>query len=103
MMVTIRTKGDPFSSAVSALAKVSFEAISDENGGRSPDRNGFDLAFFPPGEYRLDYPVTHPDFTKPGRTDLGKSFIPVTGLDPILTCQLATFVTVPEWNSRNRN
>ncbi len=50
----------------------------------------------PPGEYRVDYAIADPMATDPGRTEAGKGFTAKMGLDPLLTCQPATILNVPE-------
>ena len=93
VIVTIR---DPDTTPAESFAQITFEAISDEKGELVFEKNDFDLKLLPPGEYRVDWILAHADFTEPGRTDTGKGISLQTGRDPLLSCQPATFVTVPE-------
>ena len=89
--VSIRPEGAPMSEA---FAMVTFEVISDAEGKLFFEKSNFNLEFLPPGDYRVDWMITHASFTDPGRTSIGKMAHAKTGLDPILSCQPGTTVTV---------
>ncbi|MCH7605918.1 MAG: hypothetical protein IH962_02075 [Chloroflexi bacterium] len=91
--VGIRKEGAPFSES---FAMITFEAVSDAKGKLSFEKNNFNLEFLPAGDYRLDWMITHANFTDPGRTANGAMVSANTGLDPLLTCQPGTTVTVTE-------
>jgi len=91
LRVSIRPEGAPLSEA---FAMITFEVISDSEGKLSFEKSNFNLEFLPPGDYRVDWMITHASFTDPGRTSAGKMAHGKTGLDPILTCQPGTTVTV---------
>jgi len=93
VIVTVRKKGDPMTDSVVAIT---YEVITDAEGQLSFEKSNFNLDLLPPGEWRVDYAIADPKATDPGRTDAGKGFTAKMGLDPLLTCQPATILTVGE-------
>ena len=89
--VGIRKEGAPLSEG---FAMVTFEVITDAEGKLFFEKSNFNLEFLPPGDYRVDWMITNGGFTDPGRSKNGKMVSAKTGLDPLLTCQPGTTVTV---------
>ena len=92
LRVMIRGKGPPLSEPI---AMVIFDVITDGQGKLSFEKRNFNLEFLPPGDYRVDWMITHASLTDTGRGTV-ESITGITGRDPLLLCQPATTVTVPE-------
>ena len=93
LRVMIRGKGPPLSEPI---AMVVFDVITDTQGKLSFEKSNFNMEFLPPGDYRVDWMITHASFTDTGRGATGENVTAMTGRDPLLLCQPATTVTVPE-------
>jgi len=92
LRVMIRGKGPPLSEPI---AMVIFDVITDQQGNLVFEKSNFNLEFLPPGDYRVDWMITHASLTDTGR-GLGANITAMTGRDPLLICQPATTVTVAE-------
>jgi len=92
LRVMIRGKGPPLSEPI---AMVIFDVITDQQGDLVFEKSNFNLEFLPPGDYRVDWMITHASLTDTGRGP-GEAVTAMTGRDPLLLCQPATTVTVPE-------
>ncbi len=91
--VSIRPEGAPISEA---CVRVTFEVITDAEGNLFFEKSNFNLEFLPAGDYRVDWMITNASFTDTPQSKNGKMMHAMTGLDPILTCQPGTTVTVAE-------
>ncbi len=93
LRVMIREKGPPLSEPI---AMVIFDVITDAEGSLSFEKSNFNLEFLPPGDYRVDWMITHASLTDTGKGTTGEAVTKMTGRDPLLICRPATTVTVAE-------
>ena len=92
LSVMISMEGPP----IDGFARFDYEVVTDRDGELSFEKNNFNLELLAPGDYRVDWMITHADMTDAGRTDTGAALQAMTGMDPILTCQPAQHITISE-------
>ena len=96
LMVMIRasTTGTPVPPG-EMMALISYDTPTDADGKISFEKKNFNLELLQPGEYRLDWMISHPDEVGPGRGATGMALRAATGRDILLACQPGTTITIP--------
>ena len=90
--VLIRVQGTDFADI---FAMINYQVLTDADGKLVFEKDNLNLELLAPGDYRVDWMISHPDFTSeeqaPGRAQELRAR---TGRDPLLACQPGTTVTV---------
>ena len=90
--VLIRPQGTDFADI---FAMINYQVKTDADGKLVFEKENFNLDLLAPGDYRLDWMISHPDFTSQGQAEgRAQELRARTGRDPLLTCQPGTTVTV---------
>ena len=77
------------------FAMINYQVPTDADGKLAFEKDDFNLDLLAPGDYRLDWMISHPDFTSKGQAEgTAQEIRARTGRDPLLTCQPGTTVTI---------
>lgn len=78
---------------IDGFARFDYEVVTDRDGELSFEKSNFNLELLAPGDYRVDWMITHAEMTDAGRTDTGAALQAMTGMDP---GQPAQHITISE-------
>jgi len=77
------------------FAMINYQVPTDADGKLAFEKDDFNLDLLAPGDYRLDWMISHPDFTSTGQAEGNATALRErSGRDPLLACQPATTITI---------
>lgn len=92
LSVMLSIEGPP----IDGFARFTYEVVTDTKGELSFEKDNFNLELLAPGDYRVDWMISHADMMDAGRTETGAAIQAMTGMDPLLTCQPAQHITISQ-------
>ena len=94
LSVLIRVDG---AAVADVFAMNNYQVPTDADGKLEFEKENFNLELLAPGDYRLDWMISHPDFTSEGQAPgVAQELRARSGRDPLLACQPATTLTISE-------